>query len=83
MNNAGTLAVTADLPVGITGARDCEYVTYSSIASSNGHRMSYTNTSDPEGTYEAYGTDTEDDYMIVIVAGAYGNSAVLQLEVAY
>lgn len=83
MNNAGVLATSTSLPVGITGARDCEYVTYSSIASSNGHRMSYTNTSDPEGAYGPYGTDEEDDYMIVIVAGAVGNSAILQLEVAY
>lgn len=83
MNNAGKLAVTNAMPVGITQARDCEYVTYSSIASANGHRMSYTNTSDPEGSYEAYGTNTEDDYMIVIVAGAQASAAILQIEVAY
>lgn len=83
MNNLGTYGTTNFLPTGITNARDCEYVTYSSVAGSSGHRLVYTNTSDPQGTYSAYGVNDEDDYLEVIVAGAHASSAIFQIEVSY
>jgi hypothetical protein len=77
MNNYGIWANNLALPTGITTARDNEYVTYSSLAASNGHRLAYTNTSDPEGTYSLYGSNTEDDYMIVLLQGCAPATAVL------
>lgn len=53
------------------------------MAGSPGHRLVYYNSSDPNGSFQTYGTSTENDYMQVIIQGAQASTAVLQIEVAY
>lgn len=41
MSNGDSTIFTTSAPTGITNARDREYVTYSSVAGSSGHRLVY------------------------------------------
>jgi hypothetical protein len=67
MNNGNTLYISSQAPNGITTARDCEYVTYSSVAGSIGHRLVYHNTSIAEDQFIPYSTSPEPDYIEIIV----------------
>lgn len=84
MNNLGNSTIsTLALPTGITNARDCEYVVYSSLAGSIGHRLVYYNSSDPNGSFTQYDNPSENDYLEIIIQGAVASTAVFQFEVAY
>lgn len=55
MNNRATSSIPISYgPNGITTARDCEYVTYSSLAGTVGHRLVYHNTSVAEDVFTEY-----------------------------
>lgn len=66
-NRAGTVIPVSAAPNGITTARDCEYVTYSSLAGSIGHRLVYHNTSVAEDNFSDYGTYSETDYLQILI----------------
>lgn len=83
MNNGSSAVVATNAPNGITTARDCEYVVYSSLAGSAGHRLCYYNSSNPGSAFDAYGLTQEADYLQVIIQGAQPSTAVLQIEVCY
>lgn len=83
MNNKIGFNGLSTAPNGITTARDCEYVTYSSLAGSVGHRMVYHNTSVAEDSFTAYDAIPEADYMEIIIQGAVGNTPVLQVTWSY
>lgn len=83
MNNGISLQILNTAPNGITTARDCEYVTYSSVAGSIGHRLVYHNTSVAEDAFIPYNQNGEPDYMEIIVQGAAPSTAVFQLQVSY
>jgi hypothetical protein len=51
MSNGSTLPVAGSAPTGITNARDREYVVYSSVAGSVGHRMAYLDSSVSDETF--------------------------------
>lgn len=51
MSNGSTLPAIGAAPTGITAARDREYVVYSSVAGSVGHRMSYLDSSVADETF--------------------------------
>lgn len=68
MNNRATSSIPlSTAPNGITTARDCEYVTYSSLAGSIGHRLVYHNTSVAEDSFNDYGFSGESDYLQVLI----------------
>lgn len=73
MNNKNDAISATSLPNGITTARDCEYVVYSSLSGSIGHRLVYHNTSVAEDSLQAYQTPSDNDYMQLIIQGAVGN----------
>lgn len=68
MNNRATSSIPLSYgPNGITTARDCEYVTYSSLAGTVGHRLVYHNTSVAEDVFTEYALVGESDYMEIII----------------
>lgn len=66
MNDNNSLAGSYDAnnaPHGVTNARDQEYVAYSSLAGSIGHRLVYHDSSVSDEQYIAYTTTPDADYM--------------------
>jgi len=63
MSNATTAAASLVAPNGVSTARDCEYVVYSALQASAGHRLVYFNSSDPNGSFTQYGQPSEYDYL--------------------
>lgn len=63
MNNYTSLISATSAPNGITTARDCEYVVYSSVAGSVGHRLVYHNTSVAEDSFVNYVGAADTDYL--------------------
>lgn len=53
MNTGGNISTTGTAPNGITTARDCQFVTYASVAGSVGHRLVYHNDSN-EDSFSTY-----------------------------
>lgn len=83
MNTGPTFSSAGPAPNGITTARDCEFVTYASIAGSIGHRLVYHNDSVAEDTFGGYATVSDNNYLEIIVQGAAVSTPVLQLTVSY
>lgn len=83
MNNNTNVISASSAPSGISTARDCEYVVYSSVAGSVGHRLVYHNTSVAEDSFYNYTGAADTDYLQIIVQGAVASTAVYQLIVSY
>lgn len=83
MNNGSTLTVGATAPNGITSARDQEYVVFSSVAGSVGHRAVYHDSSVADESFTGYTSTPDGDFIELIIQGAQPSTPIMQVTVSY
>lgn len=77
MSNGDSSTYTNTAPTGITNARDREYVVYSSVAGSAGHRVVYYDSSVADESFSPYSNVPDADFVEFIIQGAAASTDVL------